>query len=240
MDVAIIGGHGKIALRLARLLTKRGDRVWSIIRKPEQSGHITAVDATPVWCDVETTSAVGLAAAIGKVDAVVFAAGAGPGSGPGRKETVDYGCAVKLIQAAKDNGIDRYVMISSVGADPEAPGDEIFDVYLRAKGRADQALIDSGLAYTIVRPVSLTEDPGDGKVFIGDSVPRGKIPRDDVAVVLTAVLNQPATIEQTFEVTDGEEPVEVALRAVGKDVVIDLREKSVRLAPDDDRVTPDR
>ncbi len=214
MDVAIIGGHGKIALRLARLLDEGGDHVRSIIRKGEQSDDIRSAGGEPVLCDIEFSETEDLARALGKVDAVVFAAGAGPGSGPDRKETVDYGGAVKLIEAARKSGIDRYVMISSIGADLNASGDDTFSVYLRAKGRADDALISSGLDYTIVRPVGLTDDPGDGLVHIAEKVPRGKVPRDDVAAVLAAVLHEPKTIKKIFGVTDGDEPIEKALRGL--------------------------
>jgi nucleoside-diphosphate-sugar epimerase len=212
MRVAIAGGHGKIALRLARLLYASGDDVLSIIRKDEQIDDVRATGARPVVCDLETADGDLLARAIGSVDAVVFAAGAGPGSGPERKWTVDYGGAVKLIEAAHINQIDRYVMISSAGADPEAPGDDTFAVYLRAKGRADDELVQSGLDYTIVRPTGLTDELGDGRVHIEWSVEQGRIPRDDVAMVLWATLHEPATSKKIFGVTDGETDIEEALR----------------------------
>jgi uncharacterized protein YbjT (DUF2867 family) len=214
MDVAIIGGHGKIALHLTRLLSDRGDHVRSIIRNAEQSKDITDVGGEPVVCDIEAADPGELASAVGRVDACVFAAGAGPGSGAERKETVDYGGAVKLIDAAKIAGIDRYVMVSAIGADANASGDDVFAIYLRAKGRADEALKNSGLDYTVVRPVGLTDDPGDGRVHIAERVERGKVPRRDVAEVLAAVLHEPQTIKKAFDVTDGDEPVEEAVRSV--------------------------
>src|SRR5687768_7955752 len=140
MNVVIAGGHGKIALRLARLLHERGDEVRSIIRNPEQTDDVRATGAAPAVCDLESAGASDLAEAIGSADAVVFAAGAGPGSGPARKETTDYGGAVKLIAAAKQAGVGRYVIVSSMGADPDMPGDDTFSVYQRAKGRADDAV----------------------------------------------------------------------------------------------------
>jgi len=214
MRVAIAGGHGKIALRLTRLLRDRGDSVLSIIRKAEQSEDVQSQGGEPVVCDLETVSADDLAKIIGPVDAVVFAAGAGPGSGAVRKETVDYGAAAKLLGAAKKNAIPRYLMISSTGADPNVTGDDTFSVYLRAKGRADDRLIKSGLEYTIVRPTRLTDDPGDGRVHVAEHVDRGQVPRNDVAAVLAASLSEPATIRKVFEVTDGEVPVEEALRSL--------------------------
>ena len=212
MKVAIIGGHGKIALRLTARLKERGDAIRSIIRKADESDDVGAVGGEPILCDIETSSAEELAVAVNKVDAVVFAAGAGPGSGPERKETVDYGGAVKLIEAARINDINRYVMISLIGADPNPSGDDTFALYLGAKGRADEALMKSGLAFTIVRPTSLTDDSGDGRVHIADHVERGKIPRDDVAAVVAEVLHLTSTSGKLFELTDGNEPIEEALR----------------------------
>ena len=150
----------------------------------------------------------------GAADAVVFAAGAGPGSGPERKWTMDYGGAVKLIAAAKAGGSSRYVMISSMGADPDAPGDDTYAVYRQAKGKADAELVDSGLAYTIVRPGRLTDDEGTGRVRLAERVGRAEIPRDDVAALVAAVLHEPATARKTFEAVSGETPIEEALAAL--------------------------
>ena len=144
---------------------------------------------------------------------MVFAAGAGPGSGPERKWTMDHGGAVKLIAAAKANGIDRYVMVSSRGADPGASGDDTFAVYLRAKGQADADLRASGLAYAIVRPGRLTDDPGTGRIAAGDDVGDGSIARDDVAAVIAGTLDDPALAAVTFDVIGGDAPIEQALAA---------------------------
>jgi nucleoside-diphosphate-sugar epimerase len=214
MKVVIAGGHGKIALRLTRLLNERGDTVRSIIRKPEQVDDIRDAGAEPVLCDLESAGTDEVSEAVGAADAVVFAAGAGPGSGSARKETMDYGGAVKLMGAARTNGIGRYVMISSVGANASATGDDTFSVYLRAKGRADEELVKSGLDYTVVRPTGLTDDAGDGRVRVGDRVGRGRVPRDDVAAVIAAALREPATVGKVFEVTDGDQPIEEALRSL--------------------------
>jgi uncharacterized protein YbjT (DUF2867 family) len=211
MQVVIAGGHGKIALRLSRLLRERGDDVRSTIRKEGQADDVRAAGAEPVLCDLEASDPTEVASAVGSADAVVFAAGAGPGSGAARKETMDYGGAVKLIEAARANGIPRYVMISSVGADASARGDG-FAVYVRAKGRADEDLMKSGLDYTIVRPTRLTDQPGDGRIRVGEHVGRGTIPRDDVAATIAATLQEPATIGKLFELTDGDIPIEDALR----------------------------
>lgn len=168
MDVVIAGGHGQIARRLTRILADRGDRVRGIIRKEEQADDVRADGAEPVVVDLEEASADELAEAIASADAVVFAAGAGPGSGVARKETVDYGGAVKLVDACQRSGVDRYVMISAMGAADPPDGDDVFEVYLRAKARADDALRASDLRWSIVRPGSLTDDPGTGRVTLAE------------------------------------------------------------------------
>ncbi|HEX8647627.1 MAG TPA: SDR family oxidoreductase [Thermoleophilaceae bacterium] len=213
MRVAIAGGHGKIALRLARLLSDRGDEVRSLVRDPAHEADVRASGAETVLCDLEHENDRHVADAIRGADAVVFAAGAGPGSGPERKETMDYGGAVKLIAAAKQTGAARYLMISSLGADPGAEG-EGFAVYLRAKGRADAELAASGLDFTIVRPGRLTDEPGTGRVELAERVTRGDVPRDDVAAVLAACLEQPGTIGRTLGLVAGEVPVDEAVRSV--------------------------
>jgi nucleoside-diphosphate-sugar epimerase len=216
MRVAIAGGHGKIALRLARLLADRGDEVRSLIRNPDHGADVREAGGEPAVCDLEHASADEVAEAVGDVDAVVFAAGAGPGSGSKRKETMDYGGAVKLIDAAKRRGIERYLMVSSIGADPDAPGDETFAAYVRAKGRADADLEASGLDYAIVRPGPLTDDPGTGRVLVADSIARTAVPRDDVAAVLAALLHEPGASRVKFELGGGDEPVADAVARLAR------------------------
>jgi uncharacterized protein YbjT (DUF2867 family) len=209
VKVAIAGGHGKIALELTRVLAARGDVVLGLIRKPEHADDVRAAGGEPVLCDLEGDD--DLAGAIAGSDAVVFAAGAGPGSGAERKWTVDYGGAVKLIEACRRDGIERYVMVGSIGADPDAPGEDVFAVYLRAKGRADAELARSGLAYTIVRPGPLTDDPPTGRVTLGADVPRAPITRADTAALVAACLGRPASAGKTFVAVNGDTPIEEAL-----------------------------
>jgi uncharacterized protein YbjT (DUF2867 family) len=210
MKVAIAGGHGKIARRLTRLLVRQGNEVVSLIRNPDHAGDVGSDGGQPAVVDLENDDAQTVARAIGDSDAVVFAAGAGPGSGPARKETMDYAGAVRLIDAAKQQGAGHYVMISSMRADPDAREGEMAPYY-RAKGKADEALRSSGLAHTIVRPGALTDDPGTGRVRAGESVCGGSIPRDDVALVLLEVLNRAAPKGMTFELVEGDDEVSEAL-----------------------------
>jgi uncharacterized protein YbjT (DUF2867 family) len=214
MRVAIAGGHGQIALRLATVLSRRGDEVVALIRNPDHADDVRQAGAEPAVVDLEHASEDDVAQAIAGSDAVVFAAGAGPGSGAERKQTMDYGGAVKLIAAAKQAGVSRYVIVSSMGADPDARGDDTFSVYLRAKGRADDAVRTSGLDATVVRPGRLTNNAGTGRVNLGESVPRGRVTRDDVAAVLAAVLDSPNTIGRTVDLIGGDTPVAEAVEAI--------------------------
>ncbi|MYW68231.1 NAD(P)H-binding protein [Streptomyces sp. SID8379] len=215
MRIVIAGGHGQIALRLERLLAARGDEVAGIIRKAEQGDDLREAGAEPVLCDLESASVEEVAAHLQGADAAVFAAGAGPGSGAGRKDTVDRDAAVLFADAAERAGVRRYVVVSSMGADAAHTGDDVFDVYLRAKGAADDAVRRrSGLDWTILRPGSLTNDAGKGLVRLEASTGRGAVPRDDVAAVLVELLDTPATTGLTLELVSGSAPVSVAVKSI--------------------------
>jgi uncharacterized protein YbjT (DUF2867 family) len=212
MDVVVAGGHGKIGLLLLRLLADRGHRARGLIRNPDHGPDLSEVGAEPVLCDIEALDDI--SDCCEGADAVVFAAGAGPGSGVERKRTVDYGGAVKLIEAAKKNGIDRYVIVSAISVDrPEQWSDQMRPYY-EAKRDADERVLESGLSYTIVRPGGLTDDPGTGLVKIGTDLERGEVPRADVAATLVAVLETPSSAGKTFELVSGETPIEEAIRGL--------------------------
>jgi uncharacterized protein YbjT (DUF2867 family) len=213
MDVVIAGAHGKVARRLARLLVARGDRVRGLIRNPDHATDLIQDGSEPVLCDLEVASVEDVARALAGADGVVFAAGAGPGSGPQRKLTIDRDGAMKLIDAARRADVERYVMISSVGAEAPPDDDDVFSVYLRAKAEADTALMDSGLAWTIVRPVVLKDDPGTGRARVDHDPLRGDVSRDDVAAVLAVVLHEPRSAGHVLYVAAGDDPVEEAVAA---------------------------
>jgi nucleoside-diphosphate-sugar epimerase len=213
MDVAIAGGHGQIARRLSSLLAARGDRVRGLIRNPGHSAAVHATGADPVVCDLEADAVSAIADAIEGADAVVFAAGAGPGSGTARKLTMDRDGAIKLLDAARTVGVERYVIISSIGAERPPDGDDPFSVYLQAKAAADAAVAASDRAWTIVRPGRLTDEPGTGRVTVQAEAFRGEVPRDDVAAVLAAVLAEPRAAGATLYVNGGGDPVPQALEA---------------------------
>ncbi|ARH91849.1 SDR family oxidoreductase [Streptomyces sp. MOE7] len=217
MRIVIAGGHGQIALRLERLLAKRGDEVAGIIRRPEQAGDLLAAGAEPVVCDLESASVPDVARHMEGADAAVFAAGAGPGSGTARKETVDRGAAVLFADAAEATGVRRFLVVSSMGADREPPEgtDPVFATYLRAKGAADADVrARAGLDWTILRPGRMTNDPGTGLITLADATGRGEVSRDDVAATLVALLDEPGTVGRTLELIGGDVPVEDAVRAV--------------------------
>ena len=213
MLVAIAGAHGKIALRLSQLLVSEGDSVLGLIRNPDHAGEVRDQGATPVVCDLEQAGVDEIAQAIDGAQGVVFAAGAGPGSGAERKLTMDRDGAIKLLQAATAVGAPRYLIISSVGAEQPPGGDDVFSVYLRAKAEADQAVSASDRDWTILRPGRLTDDPGTGQVRIQIEPFRGQVARDDVAAVLARLLHEPRAVGQVLYVNGGHESIEAALEA---------------------------
>ena len=219
MRVVIAGGHGKIAVLTERLLADRGDSVAGFIRNPDHAADLEAAGAEPIVVDLESSSADEVAGHLTGADAVIFAAGAGPGSGAARKQTVDHDAAVLLADAAEAAGVRRYVMVSAMAADSAAPddaGDEVFVTYLRAKGAADDNIrARDGLQSTIVRPGRLTDDPAAGKVAAGTGTGYGSIPRADVAAVLVAVPDAPQTAGLTFDVISGDTGITEAVAGLG-------------------------
>jgi uncharacterized protein YbjT (DUF2867 family) len=212
MDVVVAGGHGKVGLRLLRRLAERGDRARGLIRNPDHAADLEASGAEPVLSDLEQED--DLAPHVEGADAIVFAAGAGPGSGPARKQTMDLGGAVKLIDAARAVGIARYVIVSSMGAGNPERASGPMRPYLEAKTQADGRLAASGLDYTIVRPGGLTDEPGSGRIRAGLELSFGQVSRDDVAATLVAVLDADNTIGKTFDLLAGDTPIEEAVRAL--------------------------
>jgi uncharacterized protein YbjT (DUF2867 family) len=213
MDVVIAGAHGKVARRLATLLVARGDRVRGLIRNPDHASDLRADGSEPVMCDLEVAGIEDVSTAIEGADAVVFAAGAGPGSGAQRKLTVDRDGAIKLLEAARRAEVEGYVIVSSIGAESPPDGDDVFSVYLRAKAQADAALAASDRAWTIVRPGSLTDDAGTSRVRLTAEPVRGEVSRDDVAATLAAILHEPRSVRHTLYVMAGGDPIEQALAA---------------------------
>ena len=213
MRVVIAGGHGQIALRLERLLVDAGHEAVGIVRNPDHVGDVEATGAEALVLDLEDAGVDDVASHLAGADAVVFAAGAGPGSGIPRKDTVDRAASVLLADAAERAGVGRFVQISSMGAGaPARQGtDETFAAYLQAKTAAEDDLRRRSLDWTVLRPGGLTNAPGTGGVHLAPSVPRGQVTRDDVAAVLTALLVDGRGVHQTLELVAGLTPIAEAL-----------------------------
>ena len=212
MDILVAGAHGQVAVRLLRQLVAHGHHARGLIRNPDHAGDLEAIGAVPVLCDLEHDDP---RPHIGGAEAIVFAAGAGAGSGPERKRTVDYGAAKALIDAARELGVMRYVMLSAMGTTDVEHAPEGMQPYLQAKRDADDALRTSGLDWTIVKPGHLVDGPGTGKVDAAAALGRhGDIPREDVAAVITACLTAQNTIRAEFEVVAGDTPIDPAVRAI--------------------------
>jgi nucleoside-diphosphate-sugar epimerase len=214
VKVTIAGGHGKIALRLTRLLVSGGNDVVGLIRNPAHSVDVRAAGGSATVCDLERAEVGETAAAIEGSDAVVFAAGAGPGSGAERKLTMDRDGAIKLLRAATLSAVPRYLMVSGAGVENPPSGNDVFEVYLRAKAEADEAVQASDLEWTIVRPGGLTDDPGTGNVRIEATPFSDPVPRDDVAAVLAALLADRQSVGRVLYLSSGPTPINEALNDV--------------------------
>src|SRR5215471_4760165 len=217
MRVVIAGGHGKIALLLEGLLAGRGDEAVGLVRNPAHVADVQNAGAEAFICDLEAASADDVAALLSGADAVVFAAGAGPGSGVPRKDSVDRAASVLMADAAERAGVRRFVQVSSMGAGqaPRPGSDEVWAAYITAKTAAEADLRARDLDWTIVRPGGLTDAAATGRVRLAaPPVPRGTVSRADVAAVIAALLDQPGTRHQTLELTGGNSPVATAVRSI--------------------------
>ena len=213
--IAIVGGHGKIALELSKQLSRNGDTPVGLIRNPDHASDLERVGAESAIVDIENADVAEFARAFEGADAVVFAAGAGGDGKIERKQSVDLGGSVKSVAAASDAGVTRFVQISAIGVDrPIAEDTEpVWKAYVEAKRDADINLRDSDLNWTIVRPGALIDDPATGDITLGDEVERGSIPRKDVAAVIVAVLAEPKTFGKQWEVVSGTTPIDQAIAA---------------------------
>jgi uncharacterized protein YbjT (DUF2867 family) len=212
MRVVVAGAHGQVARRFGRLLSAQGDTVVGIVRNPEHRADLEADGVEPVVVDLEQASVEDVAGVATGADAVVFAAGAGPGSGIPRKHTVDYAAAVLLADAAQQAGVHPYLLVSSMGVEQARQGtprgmDPVFAAYLQAKLRAEDVILPRpALDTTIVRPGRLTDEPGTGRVTLGHGLERGEVPRDDVAAVLAEILHA-GKRNDVVEVVGGDTPI---------------------------------
>ncbi|MGN6253281.1 MAG: NAD(P)H-binding protein [Marmoricola sp.] len=213
MQITLIGGHGRVALLTAPLLVAAGHQVVSVIRNPDHSADVAATGATPRVADVEALDGSQLRDLLAGSDLVVWSAGAGGGD-PRRTRSVDRDAAIASVDAAKAAGVPRYVMVSYFGAGPDhgVPSDNAFHAYAEAKAAADAHLRGSALAWTILGPSSLTDEPGTGTIEVGGT--GSQVSRADVAAVIAAVAERPALAGRTIEFNNGPTPVAGALDAL--------------------------
>ncbi|MGW1340638.1 SDR family oxidoreductase [Kribbella sp. NPDC002412] len=214
MRVVIAGGHGQIALRLTKLLAGDGHEMVGLVRNPDHEADIAAAGGQAAVLDLEQVDAEAVAEVLAGADVAIFAAGAGPGSGKARKDTVDRAAAALFADAAEQAGVRRHIQVGSMGADraDSLTDDEVFTIYLKAKWAAEQDLRRRDLDWTILRPGSLTDDPGTGLVRLEDKTGNGRISRDDVALVLAGLCDTPAAIGRTLELVAGQTPAAEALK----------------------------
>jgi uncharacterized protein YbjT (DUF2867 family) len=213
--IVIVGGHGKVALHLARILAERGDEAASVFRNPDHADDVSATGARPVVADIENLDTGALADLLAGHDAVVFSAGAGGGD-PARTYAVDRDAAIRVIDAAGQAGVRRFVMVSYFGAGPDhgVPQDNSFYPYAEAKAAADAHLRASDLDWTVLGPSGLTLEPATGRIAVGaDAAQKGSVSREDVALVAAAALNDDSTIRRTIDFNNGDLPISEALTA---------------------------
>ncbi|OBB94362.1 SDR family oxidoreductase [Mycobacterium sp. 852002-30065_SCH5024008] len=212
--IIVIGGHGKVALQLARILTERGDQVSSVFRNPDHFDDVAATGAKPVVADIEQLDIDALAGLVAGHDAVVFSAGAGGGN-PARSYAVDRDAAIRVIDAAARAGVKRFVMVSYFGAGPDhgVSQDNSFFPYAESKAAADAHLRASDLDWTVLGPGRLTLDPATGHITLGQG--KGEVSRADVALVIAAALAEDATIRRTIDFNNGDVPIADALAGRG-------------------------
>jgi len=215
MRIVIVGGHGQIARQLTRRLSAAGHEPIALLRNPDHCGDVREDGAEPVVLDLERGDVHRVEEILHGADAVVFAAGAGPDSGPERKLSLDRDGLVLTADGMLAAGIRRLVVVSSMGADDfDSVDDEGFQTYLRAKSEGDTAVRERDLDWTIVRPGSLTDDAAGNAVLLGDSVGTGSIARGDVAHVLHALLETGAGVHRTVELIGGSHSVSEAVAAL--------------------------
>jgi uncharacterized protein YbjT (DUF2867 family) len=214
MHIAIVGGHGKVALELHPILVRAGHTPVALVRNADYRAELEGLGAEVRLLDIENSDVGDFAEAFSGCDAVVFTAGGGPDGNAERKRTVDLEGALKSIDAAQRTGIRRYVQVSAIGVDqpPSADRGAVWQAYVEAKRDSDAAVRASGLDWTILRPGRLTDDPGTGRVALAPSLDGGEVPRADVAAVVGAVLADPDTAGGQWELISGETPVAEAVR----------------------------
>lgn len=211
-NVTVIGGHGKVALRLLPLLIEDGHEVTAWVRNPAHVAEVAATGANVMEVDVEQLNTEEMVQRLRGKDAVIWSAGAGGGN-PSRTYAVDRDAAIRSMEAAQEAGVRRYVMVSYFYNRPDhgVPQDNPFFAYAEAKATADAHLQSTSLRWTILGPSSLTDEPGTGRIETGDGVTASSVSRDDVAAVAAWVLGHPSTAGRIIDFNGGDTPIAEAL-----------------------------
>ncbi|RWZ54473.1 SDR family oxidoreductase [Halobacillus fulvus] len=213
MKVLVVGANGQVGKHLVKMIQDQDDlEAVAMIRKEEQASYFHDLGAETAIVDLEDDTET-IAKAYEGVDAVVFTAGSGPNTGPDKTVLIDLDGAVKTIEAAKQSGVKRYIMISSFDTTREAiqEAPSSFSPYVVAKHYADDWLRRTDLDYTIIHPGMLTNDEGTGQVEAAETVDRGEIAREDVAGVILATLVNNSTVGKEFQVVGGSKAIEDAI-----------------------------
>lgn len=209
MNVLVVGANGNTGKQIVNLLLENDHEVRAMVRAPEQAEEFSKMGAKPVIADLEQD----VNFAVEGCDAVIFAAGSGPDTGEEKTLSVDRDGAIKLIKACEQNAVNRFVMLSSIGADNPEEGPSKLQTYLKAKADADEKLKKSNLNYTIIRPGRLSDNEMTGKISADKKLDKkeGEISRADVASTIVASLLNENTYRKTFEILSGEQSIGVAL-----------------------------
>lgn len=219
MKILVIGAHGRVGQRIVNQLNDNGDDVLAGLRDEKQFNTFTGAHITPTLLDIQQITVADLTQLMTGADAVVFSAGAG-GGGYDRTMLIDLDGAVKAMQATEQAGIKRFIMVSAMGTGSRATWADAIRPYYAAKFYADHWLInDTNLAYTILRPSTLSDEAGTGKITVNaqDKLEDGAktVSRDDVAKVAVVALHDDKTIKQIISFTGGDTAIETAVDSLG-------------------------
>jgi uncharacterized protein YbjT (DUF2867 family) len=208
--VLVIGANGSTGRIVCNLLQNSSKyQPIAMIRENSQAKHFDEKGIETVMGDLEKD----FESAYKGIKRVIFAAGSGGSTGPEKTKAVDQEGAIKSVDLAKKHQVEKFVLLSSMGADnPDDFKDTEMYGYLLAKHKADEHLIKSDLNYAIVRPGSLTDNAGTGKIEAAESLgKRGKISREDVAKTMVDVLESDIASNLTFEILEGQDQIKNAV-----------------------------
>ncbi|MBY5871343.1 SDR family oxidoreductase [Rhizobium leguminosarum] len=215
-SIFVIGAAGKVGIRLVRKLAVRGHRVDALHRKREQESTLAAAGANPIFGSIQIIDARSLANIIDGCDVVVFTAGAG-GAGVEQTNAIDGRGLETAVDAAKLAGVRRFILVSAF---PEAwrekENSEGFENYIAVKKLADAYLADTELDWVILRPGTLSDEPGTGMIKANAAIPYGTVTRDDVAETIVALIEEPAVRRSIVELTNGDDAVADAVAKLGR------------------------